>query len=78
MFLDSLRFQFNNADYNKSAYSDLTSDNKVESRFEPGKMISEDELKKEWKDQPEMYEDDCHKTYDLTPQLLDKFDPDNQ
>jgi hypothetical protein len=74
-FLDCLRFQISMGDYGTSLYSDITEDNKVKSRAEPGKMISEDELKQEWKDHSGLYERDCHKTWDLTPQLLDRSGP---
>jgi len=46
---------------------------KVEFRAELGKMLDDGQLKQEWKDHPELYEGDCFKTYDLTPQLPNKF-----
>lgn len=73
--LDYLRLQFTNGMYQRTIYcSDDVVDGKAPSKAEPGKMITADELKKEWKEHPELYEGDCHKTWDLTPQLLAKFD----
>lgn len=76
-FLDCLRFQIIMKDYDKKKYGtdDLSEGGKlISSKAEPGEMITADQLKKEWKEHPELYEGDCHKTWNLTPQLLGKFE----
>ena len=73
LFLDCQRFQYDNGQYSYiTKYGDVTKDGKVKSWVD-GTMITEDELKKEWKEHPEAYEHDCHNIHDLTPQLMEKM-----